>query len=850
MVGRTAELATLVDWWEQARSGGGVLVGFVMAEAGGGKTALLEELTTRLPAQPRGPAPLVGWGQCVEGLDSAEPYLPVIDALSSWCRGPHGGEVVAVLRRCAPSWLARLPGVLDEAAQAELRQALPRSSSHHGTLTELAVALTELSAAYPLLLVLEDLHHAERPTIELVSYLTRRRSRANVLLLGSCQEAAVVQRAPQLRAAIQDLAARGLCRRLVLDPWATTDVSDYVTAWLGPRTATPELVTEIAERTDGNPLFVAALCRHLEDGGLLVTEEGAVRAARRLDALGVPDEVRLLLQRQIDDLDPAGGALLAVAAAVGDEFAIEAVSAGLTGQLSVVEVEERCASLARQGALLRSMDAVEWPDGTLTGRCRFAHQMYREVLYDTLGPACRVQVHRAIAARLIAAYGTDTDQIAAELARHHERGRNYPEAVAELTTAARVAMSRAAYPEAHRHVRHALSLLEQVPSGPGRERLELRLRRISVVAVGSVWGWREPQAIVDCLRLSELALAHDDVSALVTALLGVHNIAMVRGDGKAREDAAAEVLSLAQRTRDPTAGLIAHLLQCYLSSRFGDCAGMWEHAQRILELAPGRADPELALVLGEEPAVAAHQLGAIALWQLGYPDQARRHVATALTEARALAIPADIARALWYAAVIHTLCGDAPRVVDLATELVDLSVEHDLQLWEAGGSVLGGWAVAMLGDVETGLARLRTGVAGWGRFAKLGITFHACVAADAFLNTGHLEEARVTVAAGLAAVASDGERQSEPELLRLQGELFLVSGEPDRAERELNRALTLTRQRSARGFELRVATSLARLRRQQGRLTEAAELVTRAVDCFDEGHDTRDLRAARAIVAA
>lgn len=844
MVGRTRELAMLTDWWERARRGGPIRVGFVAAETGAGKTALLEELVTRLQDQT---STLVGWGQCIEGIDAGEPYLPLLDALTSLCHGPRSKEVLAVLRRCAVSWLVQLPGVLDEESRAELRRAVPRSSTD-SMLSEFAVAVEELSAAYPLLLVVEDLHNADRPTIELISYLARRRSQARFLLLGSCQRAQIVDTAHRLRSLMQDLAARGLCQRMVLQPWSVADVGTYVATWFAPRAVSPELTAEIAERTEGNPLFVVALCRHLDESGLLAAGDEVVRAAGGLRALGVPDEVRLMLQRQIESLDPTDRRLLEVAAAVGDEFSVEAVSAGLDGELSVVEVEERCAALARKGSLLRAADPIAWPDGTLTGRCRFAHEMYRELLYDTLGPARRVQVHRAIGARLAAAYGADSEQIAPELATHHERGRDYPAAVAELTIAARVAMSRAAYPEAHDYLHHALSLLGQVPDGAERERLELQLRRASVVAVGSVWGWRQPEAVVSCLRLSELAVACDDVPALVTALLGLHNVAMVRGDGKAREDAAAEVLSLAQRTRDQTAGLVAHLLQSYVSSRVGDCEAMWEHAQRILELAPGRADPELALVLGEEPAVAAHQLGAIALWQLGYPDQARRHVLTALADARMLAIPTDIARALWYAAVVHTLRGDARSVAELGVELTTISARHDLDLWRAGGSVLGGWAAVMLGDVAGGLEQLRTGLAGWARFARLGVTFHSCVAAAAYLDAGRVEDARAVVAAGLAAVAADGERQSEPELLRLHGELLLLAGEPERAEQELRRSLTIARQRSARGFQLRTAVSLATLWSERGRAAEATELLAGVLDRFDEGHDTCDLREAAALV--
>lgn len=844
IVGRAAELTTLGSWWEEARREGTVRVGLVAAQAGGGKTALLDEFATRCQGVADA---LVGWGQCVEGVGAGEPYLPLLETLGSLCRGPHADRVVEVLRRCAPSWLVQLPGVLDESAAAGLERSLPRSSPQR-MLAEFAAAVERLSDLHPLLLVVEDLHDADRPTVELIGYLARRRARAGFLVLGSYRPAEVIVRAHRLRSVIQDLAARGLCRRLTLESMSAADVGAYAAAWFAPRIPAPDLVTDIAERTEGNPLFVVALCRHLDDGGLLVADEEVVRATGRLGALGVPDEVRIMLQRRIDALDEVDRRVLAVAAAVGDEFTVEAVSAGLAGELPVVEVEERCAALAREGSLLRAMDPVEWPDGTVTGRFRLTHQMYRDVLYETLGPARRVQVHRAVGARLAEAYGPHTEQIAAELATHHERGRDDEAAVRQLATAARVAMIRSAYPEAHEHVRHALSLLERIPVGPARARLELRLRRTSVVAVAAVWGWQDPDAVTDCLRLRDLATELDDVPALVTALLGLHNVALVRSDRVARAEWAAEVMRLADRTGEPTARLIAHLLQCYVSSRTGDCGAMWAHAERILELVPGGAQPELAVVLGEDPALAAHQLGAVALWQLGHPDQARDHVSQALSEARALDIPTDIARALWYAAVIHTLRGEARRVADLAAELEAVCVEHDLRLWRAGGRVLGGWATTVLGDPDAGLARLSDGLTDWARFARLGTTFHACVAAAAHLAVGDLDGGLTAVTSGLDAVATDGEHQSEPELLRLHAELLRLAGDTARAEDELCRALELTAERSARGFRLRVATSLAGMWELQGRAAAAAELLGDALGSFAEGHDTRDLRDAAALL--
>lgn len=422
-VGRGHALATLGRWRERA-TGGQSWVGFVAAQAGAGKTAVVDAFISGL----REDYALVGRGQCAEQASLGEPYLPMLDALAGLCRGPGGEVVREVLRRCAPSWLAQLPGLLDDGELDAVRRRVGQSAVPR-MLGEFAGAVAELTERHPLVLVLEDLHDGDQASVELISYLARRREAARLLLVGTYRPAEVIARAHPLHQVVQDLVSRGLCGELVLEPLSAAEVGSYLSARLAPQVPSARLVADVHERTEGNALFVVALCEHLIAGGLLIAERGTVRTADPLASLGVPSEVRLVLERQVDALDEPDRELLVTASVVGVEFAAESVRAGLAGLAggrSAWEIEERCDRLVREGALLRDAGTAQWPDGTLVSRYRFTHEMYREVLYHRLGPARRALVHLAVGTRIAAGYGARLTEVVADLSVHFERGRAVP----------------------------------------------------------------------------------------------------------------------------------------------------------------------------------------------------------------------------------------------------------------------------------------------------------------------------------------------------------------------------------------------------------------------------------------
>jgi predicted ATPase len=474
-VGREPELAVLRGWWREARQGGR-RAGFVAAPAGVGKTALIDAFAAGLDGRP-----LIGRGQCVEHFGEGEPYLPVLDALSGLCRGPEGGLVTEVLRRCAPRWLAQLPGLLNDEQVRALRARVAGASASR-MLREFGDAVSELSRDRPLLLVLEDLHDSDHATAGLISYLARRREAACLLVLGSYRPAEIIAGGHPLHRVVQDLGARGLCARLPLELFSAAEVAGYLRARLAPGIVSAELTADVYERTEGNALFVVTVTGDLLARGLLAERDGAVIARDGLAALGMPEQVRLMIERQVDALGEPDREMLVAASAAGVEFAAETVAAACGEELPAAAVERRCDRLARERALLLQAGTAEWPDGTLSGRYRFAHEMYREVCYERLTPARRIQVHRRIGDRLAVGYGPRSAGIAAVLAGHFERGQDYSSAVVQHCAAAATALGRSAYPEALGHADRVLGLLDLLPEPGQRAWRELQARRVLVVA--------------------------------------------------------------------------------------------------------------------------------------------------------------------------------------------------------------------------------------------------------------------------------------------------------------------------------------------------------------------------------
>ena len=406
-------------------------------------------------------------------LWEGEPYLPFLEALWQLAHGSAQDTLLAVLRRYAPLWLVQLPGLVSEPELERLQRQVAGATPARMQ-RELAQALDVLAADAPLVLVLEDLQWSDRSTVDLLAALAQRREPAQLLVLGTYRPVDVVLQAHPLHTMVQELGGRGQVRELPLELLTAEDVAAYLAGRLRGPIAAP-LAAFIHERTEGNALFMVNLVEHLVQQRLLARRAGqwTLRAEEEARVARLPEEVRQLLTRRLDALPTAARRVLEVASVVGQEFAAAAVAAGIQGPVD--DVEGLCDGLAAHGRFIADTGLTVWPDGTSSGRYRFHHALYPQVLYETLGTARRRQLPPG-GGPLEAGYGARAGEIASQLAVHFERGGETPRAVHYWQHAGDNAVRQNAHHEAIAALRKGLALLATLPDSPARTQRELVLQ--------------------------------------------------------------------------------------------------------------------------------------------------------------------------------------------------------------------------------------------------------------------------------------------------------------------------------------------------------------------------------------
>jgi predicted ATPase len=239
------------------------------------------------------------------------------------------------------------------------------------------------------------------------------------------------------------------------------------------------------------------------------------------------------------------------------------------------------------------------------------------------------------------------------------------------------------------------------------------------------------------------------------------------------------------------------------------------------------------------------------LWLDGFPDQAARAADRALRHAREFGHTFTLAYTLWHAAIPAVLSRDVRRVERLANENATISGERGFPLFCAYSDMLLGWAAAHWGQGANGIDRMRRGIAAAAATgSRQWEPFRHGLAAEALALAGEVEEGLAELDQALARSAESGERWAHAELHRLRGDLECRLPRPDvdGAERSFRDALSIAREQGTKGFELRAATSFARLWGKQGRQTEARELLAPVYGWFTEGFDTADLIEAKTLL--
>ncbi len=859
VVERTGERAVLDAALAQASAGAGAIV-CVAGEPGIGKTTLVEDFLDHAPTT--APGCLIARGRCSERLAGTEAYLPVLDALADLTRGEAAGTVARLMHVVAPSWLAQLQPVGAAADNAGAdnggadRAAAPaRASSQQAMLREFCALLEEVTRLGALILFLDDVHWADASTVDLLAHLGRRCPELRVLVVATYRPTEMLLGPHPFHRVKLELQGRGACSELFVGFMGRFDVDRYLAlAFPGHRFST-DFADLVYARTEGNPLFMVDLLQYLRQRGVLAEAGGRWSLARKLPDLRkeLPESVRSMIERKLERLGDGERRLLWAASVQGHEFDSAVVSRAL--QLDAADVEERLQALDRVHGLVRLVREQEFPDRTLTMRYAFVHILYQQALYGELQPSRRAALGAALARALESFHNTDHPAPAAELACLYEVGRDAAQAARHFWLAAQHHARIFAHREAVELARRGLGVLAGLPETPERGELELALQMTLGLQLQVTEGFAAPGAKDAYTRARELCQNDPCSPSLFSVLWGLWLYSKVRSELGRAQEMADELFALARTRQDPALALQAYQALGVTAL----CRGLPTAATQHVEQATALYDPARhhthSFYFGQDPGVICKAFGAVALWILGYPEQAQRQAEAAIQASRALS-PSSQAVALHFAAMLHQLRRDSQAALACAEASCEIAVEHGFSFWLAGGHIFKGWALAARGRRDEGLATLRHGVRDWLATGSLTYqTYYLGVLAE---SLGHDPIAWRALDEALTLAQQTGEELYEPELHRLRGELTLselmAAAEPDaaaldRAEQDFHRALAAARRQEAKAFELRGAISLLRLQERRGDAAEARQLLADTIARFTEGHGTPELRLAQALLA-
>jgi tetratricopeptide (TPR) repeat protein len=750
--------------------------------------------------------------------------------------------------------MVQMPDLIEEAASESIKLRVG-STTRARMVRELAETLELLSELRPLVLVYEDLHLGDRPTLELIAQLARRQEAARLLLLGTYRTWEISPPDHPLSAVLQELEAHNRCEQIGVKGLREAAVAEYLRLRAGGVASSAEVAHQVYRRTGGNPLFMTAIAEQLFAEGR--SKNGS--APCNLADGAIPKSVFQLIEQQFTRLTVDQRRTLEAASAVGTEFSTASVSAALGTDgpaLAEDRIEKICEELVRTTPFLRPGRIRQWRDGTISAFYAFRHDLYREVLYQRTNPVSRQRAHRMIGQRLEVAFGAQAAGIAFELAMHFERGGEAPRAAKYLEVCARTALNRSANQEALGHADRGLVLVRQTGRNDEGLHAEVRLELLRGTALMAMSGFAAPAVAQAFQRARDLVSQAGENPALMPALLGLAKYYLVAMELRTARAMAERCLRLGESTGDVSLLVASHLTAgaiFYGQSLYRTSLAHMEQTVALYD--PVKHRPH-ALLYGLDSAAAAKAYSAHCLWRLGFPDQAKRRSLEAVAAAERLSHAHTTAFAIAAAASIRVVCREPMAVQVWCDRLLDLSAEKEVPFWHAWGLIYRGDAYAQQGRAAEAVRSMRKGIA---QIAATGAdTAHAEVHSvlSAVVSRAMTPEMGIDItSATLAQSERAGGFPDQSELYRIMGLLKLESERrnPQRrllpeAEAWMLRAVEHARRCDAKSFELRATNDLCRLWNRQGRKREALKMLEHIYGWFNEGFETGDLKDAKTLI--
>lgn len=847
-VGREAERKQLLQAFARVKAGRSLIVA-VTGEPGIGKSTLLEDFLTDLAI--RGERVTIARGRCSESLAGAEAYLPVLEAFDSLLHRTVGASLDAVVRAVAPSWYVQVATrTIEESMVGRIRESGPAPSQERMK-REFGALLQELSRPQPLVLVIEDLHWADVSTVDLLNYLAGRFADMRLMVIASYRPSDMELTKHSFIGIKSDLQSKGLFEEVALEFLDAADVDRYLSLQFPGHQFPLDFARSIHAKTEGSPLFMADLVRYVRDTGGIVEQDGVWRMAQTLpgEARDLPQSVRGMVTRKIEQVDERDRELLLAASVQGHEFDSNTVAEAV--DMDPAEVEDRLAVLERVHVFVKRGDENEFPDRTLTLQYQFVHVLYQNVLYASLQPRRRIALSGKIVKSLVQHYGDSAPSIAGHLAVLFETAREFASAAQYFYLAAQKAIALFGFGEALSLADRGLAGLKALPDGPERQPLELGLQLTRGTSLRMVKGWAATQLEPTFARARELCHQMQDPPQLFPVLWNLNFFTMIRGDMALLREQNAELRAQAEKSGNDAYRMAADHVSGVALEFMGD----FVEANRLLEQSLSRHEPAkhktYSAMYGVDPGMYARPMSSRPLFALGYPDRALARNTETLAISRMQREPVTQVFAQLIAGGIHVYRGEAAAAIVLADEAIALSKEYSMVQEAEWARGFRGAALTLAGRITEGVADLEQALNTLNALrAGVARTMFLSFMAETYHRAGRIADGLKAVDEGFAFVEQSHQHGFDAELFRTRGELLRLAGNEAGAEASLRAALDRARAQQAKSFELRAATGLARLLTDHGRAADAPAVLAPVYEWFVEGHDTADLVSARAVLSA